>query len=207
MPTIPYPKGYEPAPNPLQVALEVTGKLNHLGGDVIVAGGAARDHILGLPVKDFDLFVIQGSAQEDDVDDTVARALSAIEQRLPEATDVRVFDSYRDNPGRVAYVIKFNYKGVAFDLIEYMEYMPNAHYQVENFDTTLSMAWFAYVDHDGPELVPVPHPRFIETLLTKKVEVLSTLDGPRNSRLEYLQSKYPMFDYPFIIPQQELPLV
>lgn len=206
MPSIPYPKPI-PVLKPLKVALEVTEKLTHLGYDIIVAGGAARDHLLGLPIKDIDLFVIQGSAYEEDVNDILDRVLYAIEQQLPEATDVQVCENYRDNPGRVAYVIKFNYKGVAFDLIEYMEYMPNAHIQVENFDTTLSMAWFAYVDHDRPELVPVPHPRFIETLLTKKVEVLPTLDGPRNPRLEYLQSKYPMFDYPFKSTQQELPLV
>lgn len=192
------------APVPLEVAHEVIQSLN-LIGTLVIAGGAARDTILGRVPKDFDLVVIQGSAECERVEELLEHAVNVIRRKLPEATDIEQYPTYRDIQGHIAYVVKFSYKGFDFDVIEYMEYMESPEEQCEYFDTTLNMAYFTYETSESDRLVPVAHPRFIQTLRTGKVEVLDSIDNDVDKRLKYLQSKYPEFEYPFI--NLELPLV
>jgi len=171
---------------------------------LVAAGGAARDDILGGTIKDIDLFVLDGLAESERCEEESENTAMYVRELLGvKHTDVLY--SYREESGNLAYVIKFEYEGVQFDLIEFMEYQPSARKQVEYFDTTLNMVWFVY-DESEEGLVPVPHPRFVETLLSGHVQVLPYIDGDVNNRLRYLQNKYPGFEYPFDTTQKELPL-
>lgn len=178
--------------DPIAVAEEVANKL---GEEFVIAGGAARDVWHGNTPKDFDVFVLNGEAAYETVEDASARTLACLKRILFEATGFVVYNSYRDEEGgRIAYCIKFTYKGVAFDVIECMQTMHSAKEQVENFDVTLNMVWFI-LDIDG-HLYVTAHPRFREVVSYQAfVHALPTLDGDVRARLSYLQKKYPEYVY------------
>lgn len=181
---------------PLEVAQYVQHRLRLY---TCIAGGSARDVWHGREPKDFDLLVLCGDAVTEDVEDLAAHARRAVLEDIPEATDVNAYFTYRDQKaGSIAYCIKFNVDGVAFDLIEHMLCCTTPKKQVENFDCTLNMAWFIE-DEDGA-LQVVTHPRFNETVRTGCVRHLSSIDGDIERRWEYLRGKYP--EYVYLLPSK-----
>jgi hypothetical protein len=144
------------------------------GITAIVAGGYARDLILGRTPKDMDVLILDGTD------------LAKLEYALEDLEgDIEVCaDSYGElNLGRIDYVVK----QLGVDYIRFKHdgcYSPLQ--QVMEFDCTLNMAW---IYGDGYlcaiEDFPMAH---------KDVWVTSKCDRPE-VRVPYLQNKFPEFTF------------
>lgn len=180
----------------MRVTAELMAYLAHdCGLEVVAAGGCARDWLHGRAAKDVDLCVLNCQAH---AAASYERAVAQVQDHLEtlgDAQDIEVYESYRkgDKPGRLLYCIKFTYCGVAFDLLSYYSAPSSAQAQVEEFDANINMAW-AEAEAEGKVLTLKWHQMFGDVCSgLQPIRPTRFNDGPSDERIDYLQSKYPMY--------------
>lgn len=180
-------------------AVEVLKVLNEKFGEVIIAGGAARDTAHGIAPKDYDLCMLTAGASDvDNYEDYAYDVSRALKTALPLVEGVEVFETYRSNKGRLIFCIKFKYKELSFDLLEYGSQPVTPEDQVAEFDTTLNMVWLALEADDS---ITVNGTDAFHAVVTQAapVQPLRSIDGDIPARLEYLKGKFPNYEFSEIV--------
>lgn len=117
------------------------------GTGVVIAGGAVRDHLLGVDAKDIDIFVDVPSAYELE-SEIVALAAAGFEISLMDHTE------YEDAPdwvNAVQGVLDGTFRGFPVQIIARPSVGPFTGEQlVSNFDLAITQCWFDGEVHDTP---------------------------------------------------------
>lgn len=173
-----------------EVISELLQSLKDDGYKVVLAGGACRDWYHGKPAKDFDIFDLDADGyNEEENYERAAEGTCRVLSKLPGVTMGKVYETYRDNTGRLLFCIKLTYRGLDVDFIAYGSCPATPREQVEQFDTNFSMVWWA-----AAEGVVVSEPEFEDVVnMREAIRPLPTLDGDQQKRLAYLTQKYPEY--------------
>lgn len=175
-------------------ALEVLLALDAELGECIIAGGAARDIAHSRVPKDYDICLLTcGASDSDNYEEYANDVARYVRRALPLAGDLEVFETYRGGSGRLIFCIKFGYKGLEFDLLEYCSQPSNPEQQVAEFDTTLNGVWIAL---EGDAVILRTTPAFDAIRNGEQpVRPLRSCDGDIPARLAYLREKYPQYNF------------
>lgn len=163
---------------------EITAHLSSLGS-IVMAGGAARDMWHFNPPRDLDLWVLGYIPPEQ---------ASLHLQDLPGVTNVVACLSSGDtqvNRPELDYVLKFEYAGLRFDLIQHGSNPDNVRDVCMTFDLNINQAWLDVSGQYNIVRVAPGYPSLSEGLPV----TLVSLRACNANRVGYIMQKYPNYWY------------
>lgn len=163
---------------------ELTAHLAPLG-NIVMAGGAARDMWHFNPPRDLDLWVLGYMPL-----DQVSAALNA----MPGVCAVDVCLSSGDNQVNrpdLDYVVKFEYAGLKFDLIQHNANPASVRDVCMTFDLNINQAWLDVSGRFNVVRVAPGYPSIAEALPVVLVKPYACNSG----RVDYIKRKYPNYWY------------
>ena len=154
-------------------------------GNVVMAGGAARDMWHFNPPRDLDLWVL---GYLPDVEAYGVLSTTAGVTDLVLCSSSGESDVSRQN---LDYVIKFKYMGLNFDLIQHGNNPVGISAVCMTFDVTLNQAWLdVSTEYNVVRTAPM-YPSISEGLPVRLVKPYACT----KDRLAYIQKKYPNYWY------------
>lgn len=163
---------------------EITAHMSSLG-PIVMAGGAARDMWHFVPPRDLDLWILGYIPAEQAYSHLAA---------LPGITNLVACLSSGDNTvarAVVDYVLKFEYVGLRFDLIQHNANPSSVRAVCGTFDLTLNQAWLDVSGEYNVVRVAPGYPSISEGLPVILVRPYTCTAA----RYEYIRTKYPNYWY------------
>lgn len=160
------------------------------GWHVVCAGGAARDGMLGIEPKDFDIVVLMESGKTAQRDFMMNHLAFLGCTDLNDCHDNESDDYGPETASRIAWVVSGKFNGVPFDVIEYLTHPEEIEEQVELFDCNLN---FFYYSECGQRVEA--HPQAWKP--GEVVRFTEHVHGDDTSRrVAYLRTKFPHIKFP-----------
>lgn len=164
--------------------------LRRRGWYAYVAGGAARDGMLGIEPKDYDIVLIgrpRGNCTDKDHMFWDLIESGATNLNMWDDGDIEYLTD--EGEGRIEWVISGQIDGFKFDVIQYRDEPESIEEQLEMFDCNLNFFYYSECGQGVEEIPGAWQPG-------EEVKFTRYCDGNVLDRLTYLRTKFPLIQFP-----------